>query len=109
MMRLYVAILLSITTYVIVSGFQTNSIVKRSIAVIKPSYTLSKISSSIKHSSIALNAEKPRKITRDSEEEFFETDFDRKPLNERLPAALGFLAAVSLPFIVGLVYLYSNK
>jgi hypothetical protein len=35
--------------------------------------------------------------------------FDRKPLEDRLPLALGFLGIVSLPFIVGLIYLYTNK
>jgi len=45
----------------------------------------------------------------DSEGEFFESEFDRTPFKERLPVALGFLAAVSLPFIIGLVYLYTNK
>ena len=35
--------------------------------------------------------------------------FDRKPLKERLPVALGFLEAVSLPFVIGLIYLYTNK
>lgn len=52
-----------------------------------------------------------RKITRekDAEGEYFESDFDRRPIKERLPVALGFLGAVSLPFIIGLIYLYSNK
>ena len=45
----------------------------------------------------------------DEDEEYFESEFDRKPFKERLPAAAAFLAAVSLPFIIGLVYLYSNK
>lgn len=43
------------------------------------------------------------------EGQYFESEFDRTPLKERLPLAFGFLAFVSLPFIVGLVYLYSNK
>jgi hypothetical protein len=52
-----------------------------------------------------------RKITRekDAEAEFFESDFDRRPIKDKLPVALGFLGAVSLPFIVGLIYLYTNK
>lgn len=53
--------------------------------------------------------DEPPRLTRDSEEEFFESEFDRKPLKERLPAAFAFLGAVSLPFIVGLVYLYTSK
>lgn len=55
-----------------------------------------------------LFAEGP-KITRENEEEYFVSDFDEKPLKERLPYALGFLGAVSLPFIIGLIYLYSSK
>jgi len=51
----------------------------------------------------------PRKIKRGEDGDFFESEFDRKPLSERLPVALGFLGVVSLPFIVGLIYLYSNK
>lgn len=35
--------------------------------------------------------------------------FDRTPLKDRLPVALGFLGAVSIPFIIGLIYLYTNK
>lgn len=35
--------------------------------------------------------------------------FDRTPVKDRLPVALGFLAFISIPFLVGLVLLYSSK
>ncbi|KAJ1430258.1 hypothetical protein B484DRAFT_448966 [Ochromonadaceae sp. CCMP2298] len=51
-----------------------------------------------------------KKMNRNDEgKEYFESEFDRKPLEDRLPLALGFLGIVSLPFIVGLIYLYTNK
>lgn len=50
--------------------------------------------------STRLHAEPP-KITRNNEDEYFESEFDRKSIKERLPVALGFLGVVSLPFIVG--------
>ena len=45
----------------------------------------------------------------DKDREYFESEMDRKPFTEKLPAAAAFLAAVSLPFLVGLIYLYQNK
>jgi hypothetical protein len=55
--------------------------------------------------------DKEKRITRsiDQEGEFFESEFDRQPIKDRLPLALGVLAGVSLPFIIGLIYLYTNK
>ena len=55
--------------------------------------------------------EKERKITRriDEEGQYFESEFDRQPLSEKLPLAGAVLAGVSLPFLIGLIYLYSNK
>eukprot|EP01031_Cornospumella_fuschlensis_P027033 gene27033-32666_t len=53
--------------------------------------------------------DKERRITRSDEGEYFESEFDRKPLKERLPVALGVLAGVSFPFLIGLIYLYSSK
>ena len=52
-----------------------------------------------------------KRITRsiDQEGEFFESDFDRQPIKDRLPLAGAVLAGVSLPFIIGLIYLYTNK
>eukprot|EP01038_Epipyxis_sp_PR26KG_P009577 gene9577-12900_t len=50
-----------------------------------------------------------RRITRENEGEYFESEFDRKPLKERLPFAFAFLAAVSTPFIIGLIFLFLNK
>lgn len=55
--------------------------------------------------------DKEKRITRsiDQEGEFFESDFDRQPIKDRLPLAGAVLAGVSLPFIIGLIYLYTNK
>jgi hypothetical protein len=56
-------------------------------------------------------ADPERRITRSAEsgKDYFESDFDRTPIKDRLPVALGVLFGVSLPFIVGLIYLYSSK
>ena len=49
-------------------------------------------------------------IQRDEEdEEYFESAMDRASFSEKLPLALGVLGGISLPFIVGLIYLYANK
>mgnify|MGYP001471543209 CR=1 FL=1 len=49
-------------------------------------------------------------IQRDEEdEEYFESAMDRASFSEKLPLALGVLGGISLPFIVGLIYLYQNK
>lgn len=48
-------------------------------------------------------------LTPEEDEEYFESEMDRKSFKEKLPIALGVLATVSLPFIVGLIYLYQNK
>ena len=65
------------------------------------------------HDSFSQLFDKPdnsgKKITRSNEVDYFESDFDRTPLKDRLPIALGFLAFVSIPFIIGLIYLYTNK
>ena len=45
----------------------------------------------------------------EDDEEYFESEMDRKSDSEKLPIALGALGFFSLPFIVGLIYLYSNK
>jgi hypothetical protein len=39
----------------------------------------------------------------------FVIQMDKLSFKEKLPIAIGALAAFSLPFIIGLVYLYSNK
>ena len=48
-------------------------------------------------------------IMNDEEEEYFESAMDRASFQEKLPLALGVLGGVSLPFIIGLIYLYQNK
>ena len=55
--------------------------------------------------------DKEKRITRsiDQEGEYFESEFDRQPIKDRLPLAGAVLAGVSLPFIIGLIYLYTNK
>mmetsp|Transcript_31265 Transcript_31265/g.34153 ORF Transcript_31265/g.34153 Transcript_31265/m.34153 type:complete len:108 (+) Transcript_31265:113-436(+) len=55
--------------------------------------------------SFALSAESRFK----QDEEFFESEFDRKPLKDRLPVAFAVLAGVSLPFVIGLIFLALNK
>jgi|AntAceMinimDraft_1070359.scaffolds.fasta_scaffold225935_1 hypothetical protein len=77
-----------------------------------PGRSVCRISNSVvfRPSSALFATEPPEKITRESEaEEFFESEMDRKPFSEKLPAAMAFLGAVSLPFLVGLIYLYQNK
>lgn len=50
------------------------------------------------------------KLTRESEpEEFFSTNTDKMSDADKLPIALMGLAGVSLPFILGLIALYSSK
>jgi hypothetical protein len=84
---------------------------KRSLVVASPIVTIRTPfnSYSNKRRTFKLFAEEKPKISRDSEGEYFASEFDEKPLGERLPYALGFLAVVSLPFVVGLIYLYSSK
>jgi len=54
--------------------------------------------------------EEPKKLTRDSEpDEFFSSPMDKMSDQEKLPIALGGLAFISLPFIAGLIALYSSK
>mmetsp|Transcript_24449 Transcript_24449/g.28167 ORF Transcript_24449/g.28167 Transcript_24449/m.28167 type:complete len:110 (-) Transcript_24449:397-726(-) len=54
--------------------------------------------------------EDSKPITRDNEpEEFFQTDTDKMSDAEKLPIALGGLAAISLPFILGMIALYAAK
>mmetsp|Transcript_2112 Transcript_2112/g.2562 ORF Transcript_2112/g.2562 Transcript_2112/m.2562 type:complete len:98 (+) Transcript_2112:87-380(+) len=49
-------------------------------------------------------------LTRDNEpDEFFSTNMDKMSDAEKLPIALGGLAFISLPFIAGLIALYSAK
>mmetsp|Transcript_15652 Transcript_15652/g.38555 ORF Transcript_15652/g.38555 Transcript_15652/m.38555 type:complete len:100 (+) Transcript_15652:87-386(+) len=49
-------------------------------------------------------------LTRDTEpEEFFSTNTDKMSDEEKIPIALMGLAGVSLPFILGLIALYSAK
>ena len=49
-------------------------------------------------------------LTRDTEpEEFFTTNTDKMSDEEKLPIALMGLAGISLPFIAGLIALYSSK
>ncbi|KAL3944103.1 MAG: hypothetical protein SGBAC_001834 [Bacillariaceae sp.] len=49
-------------------------------------------------------------LTRDTEpEEYFQTNTDKMSDEEKLPIALAGLAGISLPFILGLIALYSAK
>jgi len=48
-------------------------------------------------------------ISRDEEEEFFQPEMDRKSFKEKLPIAIGVFVGFSLPFVIGLAYLYANK
>ncbi|CAJ1969296.1 unnamed protein product [Cylindrotheca closterium] len=49
-------------------------------------------------------------LTRDSEpEDFFQTNTDKMSDEEKLPIALMGLAGISLPFLLGLIALYSAK
>merc|ERR1712238_301540 len=49
-------------------------------------------------------------LTRESEpEEFFATNTDKMSDEEKLPIALAGLAAISLPFILGMVALYAAQ
>jgi len=48
-------------------------------------------------------------LTPEDDEEYFESEMDRMTDKDKLPIALGALGAFSLPFIVGLIYLYSNQ
>ena len=48
-------------------------------------------------------------LKRNNDDEYFESNMDRMSDSEKLPIAMGFLGAVSIPFIVGLIYLYTNK
>lgn len=51
-----------------------------------------------------------KSLTRDNEpDEFFSSDMDEMSDAEKLPIALAGLAFVSLPFIAGLIALYSAK
>jgi len=58
-----------------------------------------------------LDGEPERKaLTRESEpEEFFSTNTDKMSDEEKLPIALAGLAAISLPFLLGLVALYAAQ
>jgi len=58
-----------------------------------------------------LDGEPERKaLTRESEpEEFFATNTDKMSDEEKLPIALAGLAAISLPFILGMVALYAAQ
>eukprot|EP00571_Detonula_confervacea_P011625 CAMPEP_0172312840 /NCGR_PEP_ID=MMETSP1058-20130122/18634_1 /TAXON_ID=83371 /ORGANISM="Detonula confervacea, Strain CCMP 353" /LENGTH=104 /DNA_ID=CAMNT_0013026395 /DNA_START=60 /DNA_END=374 /DNA_ORIENTATION=- len=50
------------------------------------------------------------KLTRESEpDEFFVTNTDKMSDGDKLPIALMGLAGISLPFIFGLIALYSSK
>ena len=51
-----------------------------------------------------------KKLTRDSEpDRFFSTNTDKMSDEEKIPLALGGIAFISLPFILGLVALYASK
>jgi hypothetical protein len=52
----------------------------------------------------------PKKLTRENEpDEFFSSKMDEMSDQEKLPVALAGLAFISLPFIAGLIALYSSK
>jgi hypothetical protein len=56
------------------------------------------------------DGEKPKKLTRDNEpEEYFSSNLDKMSDSEKLPLAIGGLLVISLPFIAGLIALYSAK
>ncbi|CAB9500452.1 expressed unknown protein [Seminavis robusta] len=51
-----------------------------------------------------------QQLTRDSEpEEFFQTNTDKMSDGEKLPIALAGVAFIALPFIAGLIALYSAR
>ncbi|KAL3802506.1 hypothetical protein HJC23_012525 [Cyclotella cryptica] len=51
-----------------------------------------------------------KKLTRDSEpEDFFSTNTDKMSDQEKIPLAIAGLLGISLPFIFGLIALYSAK
>jgi hypothetical protein len=51
-----------------------------------------------------------KRITRDNEpDEFFSSKMDKMSDKEKIPVALAGLAFISLPFIAGLIALYSAK
>jgi hypothetical protein len=52
----------------------------------------------------------PKSLSRDTEpDDFFSTNMDKMSDSEKLPLALGGLAVVSIPFIIGMVVLYGSK
>jgi hypothetical protein len=56
------------------------------------------------------DGEPPKRITRENEpDEFFASKMDKMSDQEKLPLALAGLAFISLPFIAGLIALYSAK
>mmetsp|Transcript_27546 Transcript_27546/g.37874 ORF Transcript_27546/g.37874 Transcript_27546/m.37874 type:complete len:105 (+) Transcript_27546:32-346(+) len=89
---------------VTLDGFKLQSFAKQNIILSKHSLFVSRRQTALQ----AKNNEE-RKISRENEGEFFESEFDRAPIKDRLPLALGVLAGVSLPFVIGLIYLYSTK
>ncbi len=91
--------LIAITLLVTAAAFKTQL---HGIKVNKIANSNFDINTVSKVYSTRLYAEPP-KITRNNEEEYFESEFDRKSVKERLPFALGFLGVVSLPFIVGMI------
>ena len=48
-------------------------------------------------------------LTPEDDEEYFESEMDRRSFKDKLPIAGAALAFFSLPFIVGLIFLYSNN
>eukprot|EP00560_Eucampia_antarctica_P002039 CAMPEP_0197835292 /NCGR_PEP_ID=MMETSP1437-20131217/25358_1 /TAXON_ID=49252 ORGANISM="Eucampia antarctica, Strain CCMP1452" /NCGR_SAMPLE_ID=MMETSP1437 /ASSEMBLY_ACC=CAM_ASM_001096 /LENGTH=109 /DNA_ID=CAMNT_0043440617 /DNA_START=53 /DNA_END=382 /DNA_ORIENTATION=+ len=56
------------------------------------------------------DGDEPKTLTREDEpDDFFQTNTDKMSDEEKLPIALGGLAFVSLPFILGMVALYASK
>lgn len=56
------------------------------------------------------DGEQPKKLTRDNEpDEYFSSNLDKMSDSEKIPLALGGLVVISLPFIAGLIALYSAK
>lgn len=56
------------------------------------------------------DGEKPKKLTRENEpDEYFSSNLDKMSDSEKLPLAIGGLVVISLPFIAGLIALYSAK
>ena len=54
--------------------------------------------------------EEPKKLTRENEpDEYFSSKMDEMSDEEKIPIALAGLAFISLPFIAGLIALYSAK